>query len=114
LITKQLDPNISLEEVIRDRPQLVELLREKEAVNLMITISRFSEVLRDAYVGLEPNILVWYLFSLCDATSKAIKVLPVKGVEKDFALARLVMFSASRSILRQGFRALGLTPLDQM
>lgn len=80
----------------------------------MIMMSKFSEVLRDAYIGLEPSVLVWYLFSLCDATSKAVKVLPVKGVEADLALARLVMFSASRATLRQGFRALGLKPLDQM
>lgn len=81
----------------------------------MVTLSsKFSEALRDSYVSLEPNILVWYLFSLCDATSRAIKTLPVKGVESDLALARLVMFSASRATLREGFRALGLKPLDQM
>ena len=77
-------------------------------------MARFGEVLRDSYLGLESSYLVLYLFRLCNLTSKALKVLNVKGEEPDIAFARLALFGGVRAVLRQGMKVLGIRPLDQM
>lgn len=114
MISKQSTSDIDLEGEVKSNPDLMNHLKEPEAVALVLQIARFSEALRDSYETLESSILVWYLFKLCDVTAKAIKVLPVKNELPEVALARLAMFASARAVLRQGFKVLGIRPLDEM
>ena len=96
-------------------PHPGDLLTEPCALDLVFIISRYDEVLSSAYHSLEPHQLVLYLFSLCNATSKALKLLPVKTAEElSLARARLMMFSSARRTLSQGLTVLGIRPLDRI
>ena len=78
-------------------------------------ISRFDEFLRDSYVDLEPHHLVLHLFLLCDATSRALKTLSVKGAADGAeAGARLCLFAAARAVATEAMQILGLRPLTKM
>ena len=91
-----------------------ELLNEAEAMQLLLTVSRFEETLKNSYVSLEPSILVKYLFVLCDDVSKAIKVLQVKGAEEERAALRFLLFYVSKKVLCYSMTVLGLKPLNKM
>ena len=90
-------------------------LTEQCALDLVFSISRYDEVLSSAYHSLEPHQLVLYLFSLCNLTSKALKLLPVKTAEDArLGQARLLLFSCARRTLAQGLTVLGIKPLDRI
>ena len=90
-------------------------LTEPCALDLVFSISRYDEVLSSAYHSLEPHQLVLYLFSLCNLTSKALKLLPVKTAqERRLGRARLLLFSSARRTLAQGLTVLGIKPLDRI
>ena len=90
-------------------------LDEPCALALVHHIARFDETLRDCLLELEPCLLVQYLFKLSNLASKALKELPVKQErDKDKADARLILFEATKTVLAEGMRILGLNPLDEM
>ena len=91
-----------------------ELLSEPEAVNLILRLAQFDEALAECYKDLQPSILVWYLFALCDDTSKAIKVLQVKDSPEEIAALRLALFQVAKNVLGFGMSILGLKPLNRM
>ena len=92
-----------------------ELLSEPIAVELVYVISRYDEILSQSYKTLEPYHLVKYLFQLCNTTSKAIKLLPVKQANNhQVSAARLKMFEASRKVLADGLDTLGIKPLEKI
>ena len=92
----------------------VELLSEPEAAQLILRLAQFDEALAETYKDLQPSILVRYLFALCDDTSKAIKVLQVKGSSEEIAALRLALFQVAKNVLSYGMSILGLTPLNKM
>ena len=90
-------------------------LVEPEALNMIYHLAVFDEVVKDAFLQLEPCVLVNYLFRLCNDTSKALKVLGVNNApDKRTGSERLALFRASRSVLRNGMKLLGLKPLDRI
>ena len=89
-----------------------DLLPEPSAAALVLHLARYDEALRDAYLTLEPCVLVQYLFRLCNLTSKALTELPVKGSERPEA--RVALFAAAKETLARGMRVLGVEPLEQM
>ncbi|KAK7872518.1 hypothetical protein R5R35_013763 [Gryllus longicercus] len=90
------------------------VLTEQEATQLVQQIARFDDVLKRSYEELEACILVNYLFKLCNAINRAFKTLPIKGQDNHIASQRLMLFHASRLILNQGLRILGIQPLQEM
>ena len=108
------DTDIDLVAELLQNPDLASNLREPEAVAVVFHLARFSEVLRDSYVDLEPAFLVSYLFRLCNLTSKALKTLPVLGEERPVWLARLAMYAAVKAVLRQAMKTIGVQPLSRM
>ena len=94
--------------------QNAELLSEPEAVNLILRLAQFDEALAECYKDLQPSILVWYLFALCDDTSKAIRVLQVKDSPEEIAALRLALFQVAKNVLGFGMSILGLKPLNKM
>ena len=91
------------------------LTEEANALGLLNQLAKFDEAVRDAYVTLEPSFIVQHLFGLCQSTSRAWKTLPVQGAAStEEAMARLALFSATKTCLSEGMQLLGLNPLSQM
>lgn len=91
-----------------------ELIHEPEAILLLEQIARFDEVVHRAFKDLEACIIVNYLFRLCNATSRALKVLNVKHQPRDIAAQRLLLFNRARAVLCRAMKILGLKPLQSM
>jgi len=92
-----------------------ENLSEPIALELVFVIAQYDEILSKCFHTLEAFHLVKYLYQLCNTTSRAMKLLPVKtAADPDLAAARLKLFAASRKILADGLSVLGITPLTRM
>lgn len=93
----------------------INYLKEPEAINLLIDIAKFDEILLKSRETLESCILVNYLFGLSNTISRAIKALNIKN-EKciETQSHRLLLFSRARETLHDGMKILGLKPLTQM
>jgi len=89
-------------------------LPEDIALELVVEIARFEDILRLSLENFESSVLVRYLFNLCGLTSRALKHLRVKGESKEKAEQRLLLFHTARITLRQGMKLLGLKPLDRI
>jgi arginyl-tRNA synthetase len=62
----------------------------------------------------EPSTIVTYLFKMTHLASTAYEVLNVKGAEPEVAKARYAVYLAVKTVLANGMRLLGLTPLERM
>jgi len=90
-------------------------LVEQEAIDLLYNLSIFDEVVNKSYSQLEPCFLVNYLFRVCNATSKALKILGVQTApNQQTADERLALFAAARANIRIGIKLLGLKPLNRI
>ncbi|XP_017081967.1 probable arginine--tRNA ligase, mitochondrial isoform X2 [Drosophila eugracilis] len=86
-----------------------------DALDLLYELARFDQSIWHSKEQLEPCVLVNYLFGLCNATSRALKRLPVKKEScRQKQSQRLLLFHAAKKTLQQGMQLLGLRPLDQM
>ncbi|XP_070072189.1 probable arginine--tRNA ligase, mitochondrial [Drosophila takahashii] len=86
-----------------------------DALDLLYELARFDQSIWQSKEQLEACVLVNYLFGLCNATSRALKRLPVKQescLKKQSQ--RLLLFHAAKKTLQKGMKLLGLRPLDQM
>jgi arginyl-tRNA synthetase len=90
------------------------ILKEKEAIELVQSISQFPEIVENAFSTLEPCTLVNYLFKLSHATSAASKFLRVKDMDHDISRARMLLFWSARITLRNGLYLLGIKPIKEM
>lgn len=90
------------------------LLQEDEAFELIQTISYFPDIVQSSFDTLEPSTLVNYLFKLSHALSTASHTLRVKDKDPDLAEARMLLFWAARTTLKNGLTLLGIRPLDRM
>lgn len=90
------------------------ILKEKEAFDLVQSISLFPDVVESAFSTLEPSAIVNYLFKLSHATSAASQHLKVNNMDPDVSKARLLLFWSARITLRNGLTLLGITPIEQM
>ncbi|XP_008282636.1 putative arginine--tRNA ligase, mitochondrial [Stegastes partitus] len=90
------------------------LLREHTSVTILQHLLRYDEVLYQSAQDLQPKHLVTFLLKLCHLIAAAHRELPVKGSPQDVAQARLRLFSGACSVLANGMRILGITPVDKM
>lgn len=90
------------------------ILKEKEAIDLIQSISQFPEIVENSFHTLEPCTIVNYLFKLSHATSTATRFLRVKDMEQDVSEARMLLFWSARVTLRNGLYLLGIKPIEQM
>uniref|UniRef100_A0A8C9ZMU7 Probable arginine--tRNA ligase, mitochondrial n=1 Tax=Sander lucioperca TaxID=283035 RepID=A0A8C9ZMU7_SANLU len=74
----------------------------------------YDEVLYQSAQDLQPKHLVNFLLKLCHLIASAHRELPVKGSSQVVAQARLRLFSGACSVLANGMRILGITPVDKM
>ncbi|KAM0680579.1 hypothetical protein GINT2_001276 [Glugoides intestinalis] len=77
----------------------------------LLWYERILELCQEDY---EPSRLVIYLMDLCKVTNNLVAKLRVKGEETEVAKARLFVFKASRIVIRNGLKVLGITPLKRM
>ncbi|XP_076612636.1 putative arginine--tRNA ligase, mitochondrial isoform X2 [Chaetodon auriga] len=90
------------------------LLLDQASVVILQHLLRYDEVLYQSAQDLQPKHLVNYLLKLSHMSASAHRELPVKGSPQDVAQARLRLFSAACSVLANGMRILGITPVDRM
>ncbi|XP_077160965.1 putative arginine--tRNA ligase, mitochondrial isoform X2 [Paroedura picta] len=77
-------------------------------------LHRYDEILYQSSQDLQPKHIVLYLLALSHLAAAAHKMLPVKGSVPELAEARLCLFQAARSILANGMKLLGITPVTRM
>ncbi|KAM9704187.1 putative arginine--tRNA ligase, mitochondrial [Menidia menidia] len=90
------------------------LLREQTGITILQHLLRYDEVLYQSAQDLQPKHLVNFLLKLCHFVASAHRELPVKGNPQDVARARLQLFRGSCSVLANGMRILGITPVNKM
>ncbi|XP_015668337.1 probable arginine--tRNA ligase, mitochondrial [Protobothrops mucrosquamatus] len=89
-------------------------LQDPLAISLLQHLLRYDEIIYQSSQDHQPKHIVKYLFKLSHLASAAHRNLPVKGSPLDLAQARLCLFHAARSVLANGMKLLGITPVDKM
>ncbi|XP_057268437.1 probable arginine--tRNA ligase, mitochondrial isoform X3 [Pezoporus wallicus] len=92
----------------------VACLQEPDAISVLQHLLRYDEVLYQSSQDLQPKHIVSYLLTLSHLAAVAHKTLPVKGSAPKVAQARCCLFQAARSVLANGMKLLGITPVTQM
>ncbi|XP_070589289.1 probable arginine--tRNA ligase, mitochondrial isoform X1 [Erythrolamprus reginae] len=108
----------SLEEICgtvnQDTPINTACLQDPLAISLLQHLLRYDEIIYQSSQDHQPKHIVNYLFKLSHLVSAAHRNLPVKGSPPELAQARLCLFHAVRSVLANGMKLLGITPVDKM
>ncbi|XP_076872761.1 putative arginine--tRNA ligase, mitochondrial isoform X2 [Brachyhypopomus gauderio] len=89
-------------------------LQDSRSLSALQHLLRYDEVLLQSSLELQPRHLVNFLITLCHLVSSAHRELPVKGSPPAVAQARLRLFSCACSVLANGMRILGITPVEKM
>ncbi|XP_031466755.1 probable arginine--tRNA ligase, mitochondrial [Phasianus colchicus] len=89
-------------------------LQEPDAISVLQHLLRYDEVLYRSSQDLQPKHIVSYLLTLSHLAAVAHRTLPVKGSTPALAQARLCLFQATRSVLANGMKLLGITPVTRM
>ncbi|XP_043447836.1 probable arginine--tRNA ligase, mitochondrial isoform X1 [Prionailurus bengalensis] len=87
-------------------------LQEPQSVSILQHLLRFDEVLYRSSQDLQPRHIVNYLLTLSHLAGMAHKTLHIKDSPPEVAGARLHLFRAVRSVLANGMKLLGITPLQ--
>ncbi|CAO3610384.1 unnamed protein product [Cunninghamella blakesleeana] len=91
------------------------LLQSKEAMDLILTISQYPDVLQQSCHAMEPCTLVQYLFKLSHSISQAATTLRVKNIsDVELAESRMFLFSTAKITLANGLSILGIDPLERI
>ncbi|GAB5571710.1 probable arginine--tRNA ligase [Prionailurus iriomotensis] len=86
-------------------------LQEPQSVSILQHLLRFDEVLYRSSQDLQPRHIVNYLLTLSHLAGMAHKTLHIKDSPPEVAGARLHLFRAVRSVLANGMKLLGITPV---
>ncbi|XP_036075919.1 probable arginine--tRNA ligase, mitochondrial isoform X2 [Rousettus aegyptiacus] len=89
-------------------------LQEPQSVSILQHLLRFDEVLYRSSQDLQPKHIVSYLLILSHLAAVAHKTLHIKDSAPEVAAARLHLFRAVRSVLANGMKLLGITPVCRM
>lgn len=96
--------NVNLS-ILKDKPEAIQLVR---------LLSQYHYVLNKTLESLEPSTLVTYLFTISHQISKCYNSMWVIGQPKEIARAHLALYLASKQILSNGLRILGIEPIERM
>ncbi|KAK3844766.1 MAG: hypothetical protein J3R72DRAFT_437995 [Linnemannia gamsii] len=86
----------------------------QEALDLSLLLAEYPELTSTLQSTFDPFALISYLFNLAAMVGQANRVLRVKGMEKEVAEARWVLFWAAKRVLEEGLNILGLELLERM
>ncbi|XP_004673733.1 PREDICTED: probable arginine--tRNA ligase, mitochondrial [Condylura cristata] len=89
-------------------------LQEPQSISILQHLLRFDEVLYRSSQDLQPKHIVSYLLTLSHLAAVAHKTLHIKNSHPEVAAARLHLFRAVRSVLANGMKLLGITPVCRM
>ncbi|XP_072912498.1 probable arginine--tRNA ligase, mitochondrial [Hemitrygon akajei] len=89
-------------------------LQDPQAIALLQHLLRYDEVLYQVSEDLQPKYLVNYLIMLSRLASIAHRTLHIKGSMPEVATARLLLFKGISSVLANGMKLLGITPVEKM
>ncbi|EAW48584.1 arginyl-tRNA synthetase 2, mitochondrial [Homo sapiens] len=89
-------------------------LQEPQSVSILQHLLRFDEVLYKSSQDFQPRHIVSYLLTLSHLAAVAHKTLQIKDSPPEVAGARLHLFKAVRSVLANGMKLLGITPVCRM
>ncbi|OWO99033.1 hypothetical protein B2J93_6610 [Marssonina coronariae] len=90
------------------------LLTEPHALDLIRVISQYPDVVQNTLKTLEPTTILVYLFKLAHSLSSSYDHLRIMGSEKELMKARMALYDSARTVLNNGMRLLGLTPVERM
>ncbi|KAF3354181.1 hypothetical protein VdG1_07646 [Verticillium dahliae VDG1] len=90
------------------------LLSEKHATELIRMLSQYPDTVQNTLKTLEPTTVLTYLFKLTHVLSSSYDVLRVVGSEPEVLKARLALYYSTRTVLANGMRLLGLSPVQRM
>ncbi|GKT88935.1 arginyl-tRNA synthetase [Colletotrichum tofieldiae] len=89
------------------------LLTEKHAIELIRVVSQYPDVVQNTLKTLEPTTVLTYLFRLTHVVSSSYDHLRIVGSEPEIQKARLALYTAARTVLYNGMRLLGLSPVER-
>ncbi|XP_025061036.1 probable arginine--tRNA ligase, mitochondrial isoform X2 [Alligator sinensis] len=89
-------------------------LQDPQALSILQHLLRYDEVLYKSSEDLQPKHIVSYLLTLSHLAGAAHTTLHVKGSAPEVAQARLCLFQAARTVLANGMKLLGITPVLKM
>lgn len=89
------------------------LLTEPHAVNVVRLLAQWPDVAQNTLRTLEPTTVVTYLFRLTHVISSSYDHLQVVGSEPALKAARMALYDASRIVVGNCMRLLGLSPLER-
>ncbi|XP_041716755.1 probable arginine--tRNA ligase, mitochondrial isoform X1 [Coregonus clupeaformis] len=90
------------------------LLIDQRSISILQHLLRYDEVLYQSAQDLQPKHLVNFLMTLSHLVASAHRELPVKGSPQAVAQARLRLFSGVCTVLANGMKILGITPVEKM
>lgn len=89
------------------------LLQERHAIELMRTLAQWPDVFLNTMKTLEPTTILTYLFKMTHMISSSYDHLQVVGSEEKLMKARAALYFASRQVLGNAMRLLGLNPVER-
>jgi arginyl-tRNA synthetase len=90
------------------------LLTQKSALDLVVHMARYPDVIKAAHDNLEPCTIVTYAMELSHLVSVALEELWVMNQEASVRDARLAMYWSAKLILGNAMKLIGLVPLERM
>ena len=89
------------------------LLTEPHAVNIARLLAMYPDTVQNTIKTQEPTTVLTYLFKMTHALSSSYDVLQIVGSERELMKARMALYDAARTVLGNGMRLLGLSPVDR-
>ncbi|KAK1756451.1 arginine--tRNA ligase, cytoplasmic [Echria macrotheca] len=90
------------------------LLTETHAVNIVRLLAQWPDTVQNTLRTLEPTTVLSYLFKMTHALSSSYDHLKVVGSERELMKARMALYDAAHTVLGNGMRLLGLSPVERM
>ena len=95
--------------------EVTDLLNQEIECELLIQISKFENIVRNAVENFDPKIIARYLHSLATTFNVYYEKIPiVKEQDHRIRDARISLVRAIKITLINGMRSLGITPLERM
>ncbi|KAL2194717.1 hypothetical protein P885DRAFT_42295 [Corynascus similis CBS 632.67] len=89
------------------------LLTETHAVNIVRLLALWPDTVQNTLRTLEPTTVLTYLFKMTHALSSSYDHLQVVGSERELMKARMALYDAAHTVLGNGMRLLGLSPVER-
>ena len=93
---------------------LLQLLTSPVELQLGFALLDYPDMIKTSLRLLEPQKMVEYLHSLAELFHRFYQECPIIKAEKDICKARLLLSLATRQVLRNGFRILGVSAPESM